>query len=228
VNAATGLSGAISPNAIVSIYGTNLAFGTEAATGANLQNGGLPLTLDGVTVHVGGFYAGIFFVSPNQINFLVPYELLGPAITVTVARQNIAGPSLTVPLAPVSPAFFQWNNNYAVAQHADGSLVSPDSPAQGGEIIVLYSDGLGRTHPDITSGYIAGTALPILAASQLQILVGGNPCPSSSILYAGVTPGFAGLYQINLRLPDTLAPDSEIRIAIGSAMSPAGVQLYTR
>jgi uncharacterized protein (TIGR03437 family) len=228
VNAATGLSGPISPNAIVSLYGTNLAFGTTSAGSGDTKNGVLPTTLGGVTVYVDHIMSGIFFVSPNQINFVVPYELDGASTTFFIVRQNLVGPLLTIPLTPVSPAFFQWHVNHAVAQHADGSLISPDSPAQGGEVVVLYTDGLGRTSPDLLPGHVSGAAVPIVAAAQVKILVGGNPCPPSDILYAGVTPGFAGLYQINVRLPETLPPDAEIRVSIGSAISPAGIQLYTR
>ncbi len=150
-----------------------------------------------------------------------------------VSRQGVAGPfapdgspAVTVTLASTSPGFFQWSGNFAVAEHADGSLITPASPAQPGEIIVLYAAGLGRTIPDTSSGSVAMTAAPILYASQLRILLNGVPCPPEDIYYAGVTPGFAGLYQINLRLPDTLPPDPQIQIVIGAQSSPASVQLF--
>ena len=228
VSAATGLAGSLSPNAIASLYGTNLAWTTHGVTAADLVNGALPTSLAGVTVYVDNLLARLFFVSPGQINFLIPYEARGTTATVFVERQGITGPVVTIPIAPVSPGFFQWNGNFAVAEHADGSLISPDAPARGGEIVVLYAAGLGLTVPDLSPGYIVSTATTILAAAQLQILINGGVCASCSVYYAGVTPGFAGLYQINLRLPDGLPSDPAIQMAIGAESSPAGVQLYTQ
>jgi uncharacterized protein (TIGR03437 family) len=228
VNAATGLSGALSPNAITSLYGTNLAWATQAVTAGDLVGGALPTALAGVTVYVDNIVSALFFVSPGQINFLIPYEIEATSITVFVERQGITGPVVTIPLGPVSPGFFQWNGNFAVAQHADGSLISPTAPAQGGEIVVLYAAGLGHTIPDVPPGYIVSTATSILAAAQLQILINGDPCAAGSILYAGLTPGFAGLYQINLKLPADLPPDGTIQMSIGAESSPAAVQLYTQ
>jgi uncharacterized protein (TIGR03437 family) len=72
---------------------------------------------------------------------------------------------------------------------------------------------------------VVSVATSILYASLLQILIDGNPCPSSSVFYAGLTPGYAGLYQINLKLPDVLSPDPAIRIVIGSQSSPDAIQL---
>ena len=90
---------------------------------------------------------------------------------------------------------------------------------------MLFAAGLGRTSPDISSGFVVQNAAPILYASQLIVLLNGTPCPPQNIYYAGVTPGFAGLYQINLKLPDPLPPNPAIQLVIGTAASPPAVQL---
>lgn len=228
VNAATGLAGSLSPNAIASLYGTNLAWSTYAVTAGDLVDGELPTSLTGISVYVNNLASSVFFVSPGQINFLIPYEAGGTTATIVVERQGVTGPAVTIPLDPVSPGLFQWNGAFAVAEHADGSLISPAAPAQGGEIVVLYCAGLGHTIPDVPPGSIVSTAATILAAAQLGIVINGAPCASCIVYYAGLTPGFAGLYQINLRLPDSLPSDPAIQIAIGAISSPAGVQLYTQ
>jgi uncharacterized protein (TIGR03437 family) len=62
----------------------------------------------------------------------------------------------------------------------------------------------------------------------LQVLLDGTPCPPQNVLYAGVTPGFAGLYQINLQLPPTLPANPQIQLSIGTQISPAAIQLPTQ
>jgi uncharacterized protein (TIGR03437 family) len=225
VSAADQTSGTLAPNAIATLYGTNLAFTTHALTVGDLNQGDLPLSLAEVTVYVNNIQANLFYVSPTQINFLIPYEITTSSAVVFVNRQGLDGPFVTIQLAPAAPAFFQWNGNLAVAEHANGTLISPASPAQGGEVIVLFAAGLGRTTPDLSSGFIVQLPVTILLASQLQILLNGVPCPAGSIYYAGVTPGFAGLYQINLQLPDVLPLNPEIQMAIGTQISPAAIQL---
>jgi len=63
--------------------------------------------------------------------------------------------------------------------------------------------------------------------SQLRVWVGATAIPLNHIWYAGLTPGFSGLYQINLLLPDTLDPDPEIRASVGDQLSPPGLKLAT-
>lgn len=228
VNAATQALGTLAPNTIATIYGTNLSWATHAVAESDLNGGTLPVSLEGVSVIVNGILSSLFYISPGQINFLIPYDIVASSATVYVTRQGVSGPPAMIPMANAAPAFFEWNGNFALATHADGSLVSPSAPAQAGEIIVLYAVGLGRTSPDVPSGHIVSTATWILYLPELQVLLNGAPCPSSSIYYAGLTPGFAGLYQINLILPDALAPNPSIQLVMGTQASPASILLYAQ
>jgi uncharacterized protein (TIGR03437 family) len=133
-----------------------------------------------------------------------------------------------VQLNSTSPGLFPWNGNYAIATHLSGALVSPDAPAVAKEIIVIYAAGLGRVSPDTTSGRLVTSAAAILASAKMQIILAGAAVPSANVLYAGLAPGFAGLYQINLRLPDSLPENPEIRIVIGGQTSPALIRLPAR
>ncbi len=225
VNGATQTPSALAPNTIATLYGTNLAFSTHTVTVGDLRGGLLPNTLGGVTVYVGGFAASLFYVSPTQINFLVPYELTAGTVNVAVARQGLAGPTLRVQLNATSPGLFQWKGNYAIASHLSGSLVGPDAPAKAGEIVVIYAVGLGRTNPDTNSGRVVSAAASIVALPQLLVTIAGNPVAAKDILYAGLAPGFAGLYQINLRMPQLLPPDPEIRISVAAQASAPRIQL---
>src|SRR5579863_9818703 len=192
VQAATQTAETLAPNTITTIYGSNLSWTTHAVTAADLNEGTLPTSLDGVIVYVNHIESNLLYVSPGQINFLIPYEIVGSSIAIEVARQGVAGPVVVVPLATVAPGLFQWNGTFAVAQHADYTLITPDAPARPNEIIVLYAAGLGRTVPDSSSGATPHGAMPILYDSQLEILLNGTQLPKQNILYAGVTPGCAG------------------------------------
>src|SRR5665213_795490 len=224
VNAATQTVEALAPNTIATIYGTNLAFDTVAAGSSTITGATLPQTLGGVSVVVQGLIANLFFVSPTQINFLVPYILTAGNVTVFVARQGIAGQPVQIQLNATSPGLFQYNG-YVIATHLNGRLVSTASPAAANEIIVIYVAGLGRVSPDTTSGKLATSAASIVAVAQTQVLLAGVACPQSSLLYVGLAPGFAGLYQINLRVPPLVPKNPELRVQVGTQISPPGIPL---
>jgi uncharacterized protein (TIGR03437 family) len=222
VHAATQTVQALAPNTIATIYGTNLAFDTLAAT---VNPGGtLPTDMDGVSVNIGGGYANLFFISPTQINFLVPYQLVAGPVTIVVERQAAAGPSVQVQLNATAPGLFVYNG-FVIATHLNGTLCSAASPAVPGEIIVIYTTSLGRVNPDTGSGRMASFAATMVAASQLEVLLAGTACPPGDVLYAGLAPGFAGLYQVNLIVPALTPPNPSIQISVGPQISQAGVLL---
>jgi uncharacterized protein (TIGR03437 family) len=84
---------------------------------------------------------------------------------------------------------------------------------------------LGHTIPDLPYGQLATGGFPIRLAPQLQVLLDGVACPPGDILYAGLTFGFSGLYQINLRLPSDAPPNPEIQLTIGEDSSPVSIRL---
>jgi uncharacterized protein (TIGR03437 family) len=225
VNAATETPEALAPNAIATLYGTNLAFDTRAVAATDIVNRMMPTSLDGVAVWVNSIPCSLFFISPTQINFLVPYQLTAGTVSLLVVRDSQAGPTVSLQLTNTSPGLFLWNGNNAVATHLNGEIISATSPAVPGEIIVIYAAGLGRTSPDTTSGQLASAAFPIFYASQLQVMLNGTACPPGNVLYAGLAPGFAGLYQINLQLPAGVTANPQIQVAIGAQISPSAILL---
>ncbi|MGH9667845.1 MAG: hypothetical protein ACRD9L_25785, partial [Bryobacteraceae bacterium] len=136
-----------------------------------------------------------------------------------------AGPPVAVNIADSAPAFFQFNAQAVAAAHADGSPVTGDAPARPGEIVVLYATGLGQTAPPVVYGELATKATSIRNQLGLQVLIGGVPLEPNAISYAGLAPGFAGLYQINLQLPATVGANPEIRIGVSTVISPPNLIL---
>jgi uncharacterized protein (TIGR03437 family) len=227
VNAAANLAGPLAPNCIASIYGVNLAYTTRGITSQDLQGGSLPYVLanTGVRVWVNNIGAAIYFVSPSQINFLVPSALSPGPAKVVVTLNGHAGPAVPVQIADSAPAFFQFNAQEVAAAHADGSPVTDDAPARPEEIVVLYATGLGQTAPPVVYGELATKATSIRNQLGLEVLVGGVALDPTSIYYAGLAPGFAGLYQINLRLPSTVGANPEIRIGVSTVISPPNLTI---
>jgi uncharacterized protein (TIGR03437 family) len=226
VNAADNLVEPLAPNTIATIYGKNLAYGTQTLTLGD-KRGDLPTALpgSGVRILVGGLLANPFYVSPTQINFLVPPNLLPGATNVQIVTDSSAGPLISVQLAAASPALFQLDPQNAVATRADGSVITPAAPAKPGDVVVLYATGLGQTTPPIGYCELPWSAAWLQQAGNFRVVLDGVPLDQSAILYAGVAPFFAGLYQVNVILPVSTGVNPEVRIGLGETLSMPGLQV---
>jgi uncharacterized protein (TIGR03437 family) len=220
VNASNYTPGPFAPNSVLALFGTNLSWRTHALESSDIAADTLPTQMAGVEVYVDDWPAPLLYVSGTQINFIVPGNEIAGDVTVRVTREGVLGPTVTVPLAEVAPALFDLGTGYAIATHAEGDLLTADSPGKPGEIVVIYLTGLGRTEPNPSPGEIPQTAAPILHLSDLAVSLDGAVLPSFRIKYAGVTPESGGLYQINLELPQDVGPDPRIRVAAGAMASP--------
>lgn len=220
VNSATSNAEALAPNTIATIYGTNLSYETGVASGQPAA-GGVPGSLTGVQVFVAGQPAGLYYVSPKQINFLIPPDLRPGLVDLFVARDGVAGPATLIELKEASPGLFESAQGIAVATHADGSVVTKAHPARRGETISVYGTGFGPTTP-----YQAISApAPITDLSSFHLLLNKTGVPASSILKVFVAPATPGLYQATFKLPKSVGANPEIRVAIGAQLSPPNVNL---
>jgi uncharacterized protein (TIGR03437 family) len=224
VNGASFASG-LAPNTIGSVFGTNLSWGTQTVGASNMPGGVMPTTLGDVEVYFGGWPAYLYYVSPLQINFLVPCSLLPGTFQFWVDRQGTIGPYVTVTLQNAAPAIFQYPAGTAIATHLDGALVSTAAPATAGEIVTLWATGLGSTNPELEDGVLPAAAQPLSQMNLFEIQINGAALDSSATLYAGVAPGYAGLYQVNVQLPDPLPANPEIRLGVAGTLSPSGLIL---
>ncbi|HEY3840141.1 MAG TPA: IPT/TIG domain-containing protein [Bryobacteraceae bacterium] len=215
VNAASNAPGGspLSPGEFVTVYGSNLA-------GSTLQAGApYPLTLGGVTVTVNNVPAPIYLVSANQINFLVPFAVTGSTANIVVKNATGTSNTVSLPLAATSPGIYSVDLSgagYGVILHADYSLVSPSSPASQGETVLVYLTGLGAVKPAVADG-VAAPSSPLsnvaLTSQQLQVYMDGQPAAAQ---FAGLAPGFPGLYQINVTIPKNLSSTGQVDVAINT------------
>jgi uncharacterized protein (TIGR03437 family) len=225
VSSGNGSSASLTPNGLASIYGSNLAFLTQTVSLDNVSQGALPTTLGGIRVVVGGVLAPLLYVSPMQVNFLMPAALQPGSTTISLVRGSTASAPSSITLLDAAPALFVVDDSVIAAEHTDGSLISTSAPASPGEVIVVYCTGLGRTNPRQVDGAVPASAAPILLVGQLQVLLDGTAAPAENILYAGITPGYPGLYQINLLLPADLADSPMLQVTLENQMSQSSLQL---
>ncbi len=220
---------AISPNSWITIRGTDLAGSIRTWGPADFSGNSLPKTLDGVGVNVNNRAAYVYYISPTQINALAPGDTASGNISVEVVRSGLRSDPAPAVLNRVSPAFFVFKNDkYAAATHADGKFVGPTSlypgastPAKPGEVIALYGTGFGVTNPAIPEGLTVSTALELPTRPGVRI---GSL--TAEVQFAGLTA--AGLYQINVKIPDQ-TPDGDHAVVadMGGVTSPAAGVLVT-
>ena len=230
VNPIAGVAGMFAPNSFLTIYGNHLSYVTRAMGPDDLRAGMLPTVLigTGVRVLINHIPSNIYYVSPTQVNVLVPAGLTPGPATVQLINDSLAGPAVNIVLDPIAPAVFELNGNVALAAHLNGTVVSAEAPALRGELVVLYATGLGPTVPPTASGRQPSAAASIARFADFQVWLNGSAVPRASILYAGLSPPYAGLFQVNLRIPDDAPADPEIRCGFPEQMSQAGAILPTR
>jgi uncharacterized protein (TIGR03437 family) len=223
-NSAAGVAGLYAPNTFVTIYGQNLAYSTATLTESDIQAGMLPTVLGGtgVRVLINNIPANISYVSPTQVNLLIPTSLaLGPVMLQLVV-DALAGPAIPIMLQNAAPSFFQSDATTVLGVHLDGSTITASSPAKPGEIVVLFASGLGPTNPAAIPNQIPQAAASITPMSSFSMLINGVGVSPQQILYAGVVPTFAGLFQINVQLPANAPANPQIQIGYAGTFSPSG------
>ena len=204
---AFGSQAVVSPLSLAAIYGEN--FTTETVTwDASLAEGTVPTQLAGISVQFNNRAAAVAFVSPNQINFLVPADLgnAGP-VPVTVVTPANRG-TATAFLTDVSPALvaFPLGERLTVLASIDGedTLVAPDGaiegratrPARTGDTIVLTATGLGLTDPLPPSETPLTEPLPLANLDRLNVTIGGQ---AATIVSAQMTS--LGVFTVKVQVP---------------------------
>jgi uncharacterized protein (TIGR03437 family) len=227
VNASDYSPGPFAPSSVLSLFGTELAFTAEAVSPEALAGGSLPTQLAESRVFVDNVPVPLLYASPTQINFLLPSNQIPGDVTVTVVRQGVNGPPVTITLVDAAPALFVMDGGFAIAQdwNTNYTLMTSGAPAHAGDIAVLYATGLGYTSPPWPSGVVAQSAAYITSMASFQLLLNGAAIDPHLVLYAGVTPGYCGLYQINFTIPANAGTNPEIRVQIGTQISISSIKL---
>jgi len=190
---------------IVAVFGDQFTYGDPQGASS------LPLgtTLGSTQVLVNNQPVPLYYVSPGQINFEVPIDAATGNGTVSVVRNGQQGNQAFVSITSVAPRFLLLNGGpYAIITTPGGAFTGiQGSPAKSGDVIVIYTIGLGPTSPVVPSG-TASPSSPLAVAPATSVCFGNStpfgsaPCVNAA--FSGLTPAFVGLYQINVTVPNTL------------------------
>ena len=201
----------VAPGSWIEIYGSNLAADTRDWAGSDFNGVSAPVELDGTSVAIGGQPAVVSFISPGQVNVQVPSNVSAGQQPLVVTTRAASSPYLVTVkaeqpglLAP--PSFKVGGNQYVVALFPDystyvlpsGAIAGISSrPAKPGDTIILYGVGFGAVTPTIPAGQLVGQSNTLVAPFQLFF---GNT--EANITYDGLAPGYVGLYQFNVVVPN--------------------------
>lgn len=201
--------GPVGQGAILQIYGSNL--GSSALQATSLP---LPSTLGTTSVTVGGYPAPLFYVSPGQINAQLPGELIaGMSYPVIVNNNGALSFANWIQVAAATPGIACFPSGEIIAQHPDYSLVTDSSPAKPGEYIVMYLSGMGLTNNTIADGAATPASPYSIPLSVPGLTLNGTSIP---IYFSGLTPGDAGLYQMNFQVPLN-TPNGDLPLVVSQA-----------
>lgn len=155
----------------------------------------------GTAVRVNGVDAPVFASFPFQVNFLVPLET--PLGSATVKVSSEAGEATeTIAIESVAPAIFLVGANQGAILNSDYTLNTPANPARRGGVVLIFGTGFGAVNP---KGNL------MLVETPVRVELEGSDL---KVDYAGLAPGFVGLYQLNVGIPGVTAPGLEQRLSV--------------
>lgn len=206
-------SSKVAPGSIIAIYGESLAPSLEVGPVNPLQQ-----SLNGVSVSVNDLILPLMFVSPGQINAQLPWELADGNYTMEI--HSLGQPDVTgkFTVARNAPGLFTQTvqgQQYAIAFHEDGSLITPSSPAKSGETVGLLGTGLGPFQSDLIDGFFPIDPPPALADS-VKITAGSH---SPATIWAGAAPGYTGLALTKFEVPSGSSGTLAVTISVNSVKS---------
>jgi uncharacterized protein (TIGR03437 family) len=248
----TALNGAsflqpFSSNEMVSLLGHDFQLSgyPRTAGSGDFVGNAFPTELGCVSVQVQGpglakpVLAPITYIDSSQINIQTPeFVGTGSVSFVVIANPGASNelrspPAMLTTLQAFAPAFFVFGKSSSIAAEEAGtstivanpSVVPGASPARRGDVVSLFGTGFGDTSPQVPAGELDGGIARL--TNPITVKIGDVTLAPSDVQYAGLTPGsISGLYQFNVRIPDT-APsgDVPVTISIGGFETQSGATI---
>jgi len=209
--------GRIVAGELISVYGPHIGPATPA-TAVPDASGMMPKSLAGVQVSINGSPVPLLYVSGSQVNAVTPLYLSGATARVRVSFNGVETADFVAAVVASSPEVFQRADGTAAAVNQDGSINSPEHPAQAGSIVTIWATGIGATPYGVwQDGRIAPGALDF---DCCQVYAQG----AANVLYGGTAPGIvAGVVQVNFQVAS--GPTVYVSLSAGG-MTAHSVRIY--
>jgi len=210
-----GLNPVVSPGSLIDIYGSG--FPSVAVTA---PSGKLPLALGGTMVSINGIAAPLIYTGAQQVIAQVPYEVTPGPAKLILSANGMPSPAAALQVNQSAPSILTYGANRAVAQNADYSINSATNGAASGTPMVIYLIGSGPVSPAVATG--APAPLSPLSPEKLPttVTIGTAAAP---VAFAGLTPNFVGLVQVNVTTPALPPGDYPLQVNIGGAISNSAI-----
>jgi uncharacterized protein (TIGR03437 family) len=218
----------LSPGEILTLYGSGLAPTTNSA--------GVPFpsSLSGVQVMINGVAAPVFYVSPTQVSVIVPNATSPGSIAQVQVNNNGANSNVVTQFTgQTSVGVFTDNPSgglgYAAAIRPDGSIISNSNPAQTGETEAVFVAGMGA----VSNQPVDGTAAPdsplsnTVEVPQVYLFDSAGDFQPATVVFSGLAPGLAGVYQINFTVPSGLVTSDACPSSCGAIEIYSGLDSNT-
>jgi uncharacterized protein (TIGR03437 family) len=209
----------LAPGVIASIFAQGAEFGRERKNFNESENPlPLPVHLADIEVLLDNQAVPLLFVSPQQINFVVPWNapVFGTAELFVVSRSTgqVLG-TVNIPMAEASPALFtltSTGSGQVAALNSDDTVNGPSTPVGAGTVISMYGTGQGRLAGAPPDG---APAQGIISTEERpRVILNGVAVPDDHVLFSGLAPGFVGVWQINVRIPETQASGNAVPVVV--------------
>ena len=227
---------AAAPGQILAAFGTG--FPSETKVSSIAGNTPLPTQLENIAVRVNGILAPLFFVGVGgnlgagnfQINYQLPYETPPGVAYVEVLNNGAPTTGEYITVSPAAPGVFTLTStgqgqalvlNQDFSLNGDPNQFPSAKPESRGRFIIIYANGQGGQFIDqatqqpltLASGVVApANGAPIYATAEAPtVTIGGVP---ATVGFSGLAPGFVGLWQLNVLIPDGVPVSNAVPLAV--------------
>ena len=180
-----------------------------------------PTSVGGASAILGGQEIPMYSASSTEINAIIPYGIAANSYPLSVTKGAVYAIPVTIFIADAQPAIFTADGSgqgqgdiYDVS--GSGARADSSAPASAGDMVTIYCMGLGAVVPAIDAGTITPMVGYVQTKNAVTLTIGGAP---AQVAFAGLVPGFVGIYQVNAQVPGGLSGQVPVVMTVAGQSS---------